>query len=259
MSENSRLLDHFVIDLDNPLPRYQQIKQNIVDLIQASLLQAGDALPSERDLSAIYGVNRMTVRQAITELSTEGLLRRQHGVGTFVVGHHNVPAFVPAVMGFSERFQRAGMTPTSQVIKQAVIPASKAVARALRLEPESPVVFLQRLRLVDDEPLMIESSYLSHAIYPDLLDQDFARHSLYNVLVERYHTRLVETEHTLEPTVLTPEESRWFDLPGGQPAMLVHVWAYTHQRQPVEFCKSIIRGDRCRYYFTSSTQNPAIF
>jgi GntR family transcriptional regulator len=253
VSEVSR---HFTIDLNSPLPRYYQIQQNILDLIDSNVLRAGDALPSERGLSEAFGVSRMTVRQAISKLSTQGVLRRLHGVGTFVTEASAIMPLSPAVTGFSERIRSAGMTPASQVITLEVIPATPVVAERLVIEPNSPVIFLKRLRLVNDEPLMVEKSYLSHQKYSQLLDHDFSRQSLYDVLGKQYQIHILETEETLEPTLLNPEESRYFGLKAGQPAMLVQITAYTDNHQPVEFCKSVIRGDQCRYFFRVNTPSP---
>ncbi len=251
--------DYFRIAPNNPLPIYHQIQENILDLIQSDVLRAGDALPSERELSEAYGVSRMTVRQAIAELTSRGVLRRSHGVGTFVTEMKEMFSLAPAAIGFSDRIRSAGMTPTSRVIALEIVPATASVARHLELEPNAPVIFLRRLRLVNDEPLMVEKSYLSHEKYPELLDHDFSHESLYGVLAQSYATTVVETEQTLEPTILTPQEAEYFGQTGRLPAMLVHIKAYTKSHQPMEFCKSIIRGDRCRYYFTVNTQMPIIF
>ena len=151
------------------------------------------------------------------------------------------------------------MQPTSRVLTLDVIVAPPVIAERLKLEPKVPVIFLKRLRLVNDEPLMLEQSYLSHKAYPRLLDHDFGSQSLYDVLDREYQANIVEAEQTLEPTLLTPDESEYFGLKTGLPAMLVHITAYTDEHQPVEFCKSVIRGDRCRYYFTVNTQSPIIF
>ncbi|MEZ4671736.1 MAG: GntR family transcriptional regulator [Anaerolineae bacterium] len=238
------------------MPRYYQIKQNLIDLIQSNLLRAGDALPSERELGELYNVNRMTVRQAITELTTQGVLRRLHGVGTFVTERTIIAPIVPAIIGFSERTRNAGQKPTSRVLSLELVPGSPFITEKLELDQKAPLILLRRLRLIDDEPLMIESSYLSYTAFPDLMEEDFNQQSLYYLLAARYNTPIIETDHTFEPTLLTPEESGYFDLKGGQPAMLVHMVAYTTNRQPTEFCKSVIRGDRCRYYFTANTQSP---
>jgi GntR family transcriptional regulator len=253
VSKNS---SYYTIDLNSPLPRYYQIQQNILELIEANRLRAGDALPSERELSDMYAVNRMTLRQAVNELCNQGVLRRLHGVGTFVTEKNIGTPFMPAVTGFSERFRSAGRKPASRMIILEVVPASPLVAERLNLAAEVPVISLVRLRLVDDEPLMLEKSFLPYQSYPDLLEEDFSVQSLYGVLAERYGAHILETEQTLEPTLLTPEEAERFNLKSGLPAMLVSVTAYSTDHQPVEFSKSVIRGDRCRYYFSVDTRIP---
>ena len=249
---------YFTIDLNNVLPRYYQIKQNIIYLIENNLLRAGDSLPSERELGGLYKVSRMTVRQAINELASEGVLNRIQGVGTFVTEKDIIAPIVPAVIGFSERIRKAGMKPTSHVIELIQVPGTPVITSRLNLEPGMSLICLKRLRLIDGEPLMLETSYLSHTAFPDLMDVDFAENSLYDLLASQYASPVTETDHTLEPTLLTHDESMHFDLKSGQPAMLVHVVAYTSNHQPVEFCKSVIRGDRCRYYFTANTHSPMI-
>jgi GntR family transcriptional regulator len=250
--------NYFAIDLNSPLPRYYQIQQNITELIEANLLRAGEALPSERELSDIYAVNRMTVRQAVTELCNQGLLRRVHGVGTFITEKNVGMPFRPAVTGFSERFRSDGRKPSSRVIAQEVVPATPLVANHLRVETEIPLISLIRLRLIDDEPMMLEKSFLPYDDFPGLLAEDFSFQSLYSVLAQHYDTHILATEQTLEPTLLTLEEGELFNLKSGLPAMLVSITAYTNGHRPVEFSKSIIRGDRCRYYFTVDTQSPIL-
>lgn len=229
-----------------------------MELIESNVLRAGDSLPSERELSEMYSVNRMTVRQAITGLCNQNTLRRVHGVGTFVTEKKTGEPFFPAVMGFSERFRSAGRKPTSRVITMEVVPASPFVAERLRLETKTPVISLIRLRLIDDEPLMLEKSFLPYETFPDLLEDDFNVQSLYAALAERYNIHIYETEQTLEPTLLTKEEGNLFNLKSGLAAMLVSVTAYAFNRLPVEFSKSVIRGDQCRYYFTVNTHSPII-
>jgi GntR family transcriptional regulator len=249
---------YFTIDLQSQLPRYYQIKHNIISLIDNNFLRAGDALPSERELGELYRVSRMTVRQAINELASEGVLNRLQGVGTFVTEKNIVAPIVPAVIGFSERIRKAGMKPTSRVLALELIPGTPVITERLQLEPKMPLICLKRLRLIDDEPLMIETSYLSYTSFPELMEIDFSVNSLYDLLATRYSSPVVETDHTLEPTLLTHDESTHFDLKSGQPAMLVHVVAYTTSHKPLEFCKSVIRGDRCRYYFKATTHSAMI-
>lgn len=247
----------FQIDPNSPIPRYYQIHRNIVEMIESGMLTEGEALPSERVLSEAYGVHRMTLRQAIDSLARSGFVRVEHGVGTFV-RNPGLAQFMPDSLGFSERIRNAGKHPSSRVLAIDVIPASPTAQQQLRLPPNSQVIALRRLRLANDEPLIIETSYLPHARFSALAVQDLERRSLYDLLKQLYQVRITSTERTLEPTLLRSDEADLFGLPAGFPAMLVHITAFAEDESPVEFSKSVMRGDRCRFYFRAATRESVV-
>ncbi|MFW5748303.1 MAG: GntR family transcriptional regulator [Chloroflexota bacterium] len=238
------------------LPLYQQIQENIIQLIDNNLLNAGEALPSERQLSDVYGVNRMTVRQAIDGLVQKGLVNRKHGAGTFVATGRALQSFTPTVFGFSQRMREAGMNPSSRLLHRAIITPEPIVAHHLNLGLDEPVIILKRLRLVNDEPLMIETSYLSHAMFPGLIDADLETESLYHILEHNYDMVVVEAEHTMEPTMPDAYEAHHLGVEITMPTMLVRVLAFSRDRIPLEMSKAIVRGDRCRYFFRVNTRTP---
>ncbi len=249
---------HFYADPNRPTPLYYQIQENLVELITLELLKPGDMLPSERELCRLYGVSRLTVRQAIEPLVMRGLLKRQHGVGTFVAEQPRTGSFAPTVMGFSQRMREAGAKPSSRLLEKAIVTAPPLVYHRLDLRADAQVVRLRRVRLVDDEPLMVETSYLPLARFPGLLEQDLGSQSLYRVLETAYNTAIAEADQTLEPTVLNEHEAELLGVAAGMPAMLVQIIAYTGDHQPVEFSKSVVRGDRCRFYFRVQTAQPIV-
>ncbi len=244
--------DNFTIDPNSVVPLYHQIKQNLRELIENEILPVGQLLPSERDLGEHYGVNRLTVRQAMTELVSEGMLRRQRGVGTFV----SVPKLTQMmgrVTGFSERIREVGRKPSSQVVSIETVPASAIVARSLNLKPNAPVYKLVRLRYADEEAVMLETVFLSKARFPDFKRIDFSEESLYQVLAERFNCRIVEADETLEPVIMTDYEVEILDAEPGTPGLLAETVAYDQNGVAVEFGKSIVRGDKSRFYFRIKT------
>jgi len=249
-------LKYYRLSDESSLPLYQQIQDNILQLIDNNLLTAGASLPSERQLSDVYGVNRMTVRQAIDGLVQKGLVQRKQGSGTFVVEGRTMQNFTPTVQGFSQRMREAGMNPSSRLLHRAIITPEPIVAHHLNIDPDAPVILLKRLRLVNDEPLMIETSYLSQALFPDLIEADLEQESLYRILEQRYGMVVVEAEHTMEPTLPDAFEAHHLGVALNMPTMLVRVLAFAHDRIPVEMSKSVVRGDRCRYFFRVNTRTP---
>jgi len=250
--------EYFSIDRNSELPIYYQIQQNLVELIDLGLLKAEDSLPSERELSQYYGVTRMTVRQAINTLVQKGLVYKQHGVGTFISEQKPAREFVPTVMGFSSRMREAGLSPSTQLIDRTTLNPTPLIAHRLQISPDMRVIALKRLYMVKNEPLMIETSYLSYDRYPTVMTADLAGQSLYDFLECEYAVSVYAAEQTLEPTLMSSMEASLFNLTKGEPAMLVRVLAFSAERVPIEFSKSVVRGDRCSYYFRFTTQKPII-
>jgi GntR family transcriptional regulator len=243
----------FIIDPASVVPLYHQIKQNLRELIENEVLPVGQSLPSERELAERYGVNRLTVRQALTELVSEGMLRRQRGIGTFVASP-KLTQVMARVMGFSERIQEAGRAPSSRVLSLETVPAPAMVARYLNLEPGAPLYKLVRLRCADEEPVMLETAFLPQARFSELASVDFAKESLYRLLAEQFDCRVVEAEETLEPVIMTAYEVEMLQAEAGTPGLLVETVAYDQHGRAVEFGKSVVRGDKSRFYFRIKTQ-----
>jgi GntR family transcriptional regulator len=238
----------FEIDTQSSIPLHHQIKAAIREAIDNETIQPGDRLPSESEWSKVYGINKLVVRQALAELIQEGLLRRVQDLGVFVAGPKVVQVF-PTVLGFSARMRREGHVTINRVLRQERISAPHAIARHLDIAEGAHMMQLVRLRIVDNEPFMIETSFLPLDRFPDVLGDDFAIRSLYDVISIRYGTTVFKLEQTLEPVLMTEYETRLLESAPGSPAMLMEVIAFASEDDPFEFSKAIVRGDKCKYYF----------
>jgi GntR family transcriptional regulator len=239
-----------VLDPDNAAPLYHQIREGLRSTIEDGLLEPGQMLPPERELSVAYGVNRLTLRQAIGELVYEGLLRREHGVGTFVA-EPKLTLQMDLASGFSELVREAGHTRSSQLISLRVVPARVRVADRLDIKEGAPVWRLQRLRLTDDEPFMIETVYLPEDRFPNLDAADLVRDGLYRTLQEQFDCAPAETEDTLEPVFLDAHERDLLRTDDKNLGLLVEATTRDTQGNVFEFSKAVVRGDRSRYVFRS--------
>jgi GntR family transcriptional regulator len=238
----------FNIDGRSFIPLYHQIKQNLRELIENKNIAGGQLLPSERELANYYGVNRLTLRQAVTDLVREGALKRQRGIGTFVA-EPKLTQSIGWMVGFSDRIREAGGIPSSRVILIEVQPAINSVAYRLKAKSASQVVKLVRLRLADGEPVMLETSYLLKDRFVGIEAMDFSQNSLYKVMAEKYGVVITEVDEALEPVIMTPYELEQLQAQPGTPGMLVEATAYNQQESPIEFSKSIVRGDKARFFF----------
>jgi GntR family transcriptional regulator, N-acetylglucosamine utilization regulator len=207
----------------------------------------GDRLPTERELAKHYGCSLITVRRALGELVREGRIERTQGRGTHVLRPRIERDFAEA-LSFTAEMQRRGLDPETRLIVARPEYAGERVAEALGLEPGSPTLYLERLRLAGGEPILLEQVHLPAERFPGLLASDLERESLYDLLERRYETRIVRAREALEPVLLRAREAALLDQPRRTPALLIEGLASTVDDRPVEFSRTYVRGDRTRYF-----------
>ncbi len=228
------------------VPLYQRIQGEIRERVQRGELVPGDQLETELELMARHDVSRATVRQALAGLIGDGLLEIRRGLGTYVrpaAMEHRLGGFY----SFSREIERHGRVARTRVRSLRLEPADERVAAALAIEPATPVVALGRIRLADDDPIVVETSYLPAALFPGLELVDFTTRRLYDTLTLTYGVRPVRARETFEPVLLTAAEADLLDARHHQPALRVHRIAYDSADTPIEFCRSTLRADRYRY------------
>src|SRR3990172_5248384 len=171
----------FKIDPHSKLPLYDQIERNLRDLIINGKWNPGEVMPSEWELVELYGVSRLTVRRALDELVRQNWLDRKQGVGTFVP--QPVTASISASkLSFTEQMRSIGRKPSSQLVNQRETPATAKIARLLRIEEGQSIIEITRVRLADDEPILLETSCLSMNSFPSLVSYSWSENeSLYHI------------------------------------------------------------------------------
>lgn len=230
-----------------PVPLHHQVYLHLKAALDRGEWTPGDRLPPERELAVQYGCSLITVRRALTELAREGRLERTRGRGTFVL-RRRIERDLAGTMSFTEEMQTRGLDPQTKLIGARPESAGEAVAHALHLEPGSPTLYLERLRLADGEPLLLEQVHLPAERFPGLLASDLEHGSLYELLTERYGTPVVRAREALEPVLLRAREARLLGRPVRSPALLIEGIAFSADGHPVEFARTYVRGDRTRYY-----------
>jgi len=228
-------------------PLYQLVVDSILEGIQSGELQPNDRIPSESELCKIHSVGRNTVRHAISELVSKGVLRTVQGLGTFIA-EPRYDKTTEYLFGFSHEMGLHGKQVTSQVLEAKLIEADAFLARRLQSQLGAEVVFLNRLRLMDGEPTAIERAYLPHALCPGILEHDFAEHSLYEVLSSVYQKRPDHAEQEIEAGLATPEVARLLGLTPPAVVLVFHRETRLASGQVIEYVDSELRADRFRFY-----------
>jgi GntR family transcriptional regulator len=181
------------VDPADVTPLYYQLKEQIRAAVQR--LEPDTLIPSEKELMAATGVGRATVRKAIADLVQEGILSTQQGRGTFTA-RPRIEATLGRPAGFTETIERLGRRPSTRVLAAERIVAPADMATALGLAPGDGIYVIERLRLVDDEPLMVEKSHMPEQLLPALLDNDLTG-SIYTLLADRYGRRPISGTETI--------------------------------------------------------------
>ena len=228
-------------------PLYQVVAEDILQQINEGKLNANERLPSESELCQIHSVGRNTVRRAISELAKDGVLNTIPGVGTFVSGDR-FDKTAKYLFGFTHEMQLHGKEISSRVIQAKIISADPFLARRLQIQLGAEVVFLYRVRLMDGVPTAIERSYLPLDLCPGILEYDFTKASLYEILSRVYDKSPDHAEQVIEANLATDEVARLLELEQPAVVLVFHRETRLSSGQVVEYVDSELRGDRFRFY-----------
>lgn len=224
---------------DGPVPKHVQLRE-ILEHLATRELGPDAPIPSERELAEEYGVSRMTVREAIGQLVTEGRLYRVRGKGTFVA-----PPRVDSMLeltSFTEDMRRRGHEPATIVLRTLEDIPPAPVRRALGLTATESAYRIERLRIADDIPMALEDGWYVARPAPGLLNRDLTG-SLYSLLARDYGLVIDAATQTLRSQVAEAQTARVLGVPVGAP-LLVLERTSTAGGVPVERITSWYRGDR---------------
>ena len=241
-------------------PMYHQLKRRIIDDIACQGLKAGDILPGEHRLCEQFKVSRTVVRQALAQLEYQGVIERVKGKGTFVARQKVPESLVHTLTGLYEEVAARGGHVRSEVRRQEIIAADDDVADSLGVPPQSPVVVIERLRFVDEEPWSWTTTYLPHDIGSLVVHEDLRDQSLY-ALLATHGMRAVRGVRSAEAASADRAQAALLKVGIGKALLVLRSISYDENEQPMEYFIAYHRGDRSRFEFqlsaSSATQSTA--
>ena len=229
-------------DRSRPEPLWHQAETALRHLIEAGEWTAGSQIPNEDRLCEMLGISRITVRHALRNLEQAGLLRREHGRGTFVRSA-TVVAGVRGLTSFTDEMKTLALSPGTKLLDVSRLAASEVMADALAVAVGEPLVRLRRLRLGNGIPIGIQSSHLPQARVPRLFDEAATIQSLYAWLNANYGIKAIKAEEVYRVGRVAEEDAEMIQLSTGTPAFEVERIAYDG-RGPFEYTLSTMRADR---------------
>lgn len=241
-----------MVDKFSPVPLYTQVEQYLQDFIEQNDLLPGDLVPSENEISSTLSVSRMTIRQAVNNLVLKGVLFRQRGKGTFVNDRNPDRIEIPLdqLRGISQRLSNVKGKPCNTIIRFETCQADAEIAKLLRVKEEDELYYMERLRCIDNDPVVFELSYMPCDLIPDI-DETILLESKYQHLIS-----LGLTPYAADREYLAEIPSEYIasllKLQRNEPVLKAKSVAYLKNRQPFEY--SEISYNQKRYRFTVTAE-----
>jgi GntR family transcriptional regulator len=226
-------------------PLYHDVMTVLERAIRDGTWRVGEQIPTEPELEKQLGASRGTIRMAVSELVRKGLLSRQPGRGTFVLGNR---------FESLERFFRY-----EHVTKDETIPLEGRVlaqgpttharaARVLGLEADEKLIRVRRLRSYQGEPLLLSESFFSMETWKLIGTGDFKTTALYDMFKDRFGLYVVDADEYLTADLPTAKEAALLGIARAQPVVRMERTAHTFESRPIEFRLTVGRADRFRYH-----------
>lgn len=234
------------LDRNLPVPLYHQLKQVLLTSIKNKEFGPETLLPTEVALMEQYEISRITVRRAMAELEQDGHIYRRPGRGTFV-SEPKISRGLTTLTSFAEDIKEKGLTPSSKLLDFRQEPASLHVARKLDVKVGTPICFIQRLRLDDQQPIAINLSYLRLPSQITIIDQELEEIGSLWALLESKGIVLADANRTIEAILADQTYAELLQVQIGAPLLLIDGVVYDESRVPVEYHQVINRGDRYQY------------
>ena len=236
--------------MKTPIPKYFLVK-SIIDARLEREFARGSRLPSEIELCRAFKVSRITIQQALSLIEKEGTIRREQGRGTFYLGPRvKRTETKPSELLESVIKHREGAY--TRVVNKRVIAATPRIAERLRLAPESLVVAIDRVGIVDHEPIIFIMAYLPHELGVKVLADESAltRSTLGSLLQDKYAIQIDSVLQTIGATLADPAFADHLGVEIGAPVLEGERTYFDTQGRPIIFSDAFYRADRHRFVVT---------
>ncbi|SFV01448.1 GntR family transcriptional regulator [Pseudoduganella namucuonensis] len=247
----------------SPVPLHTQLRERLRERILDGSYAPHAQLPAESELGAIFGVSRITVRQALGDLQKEGLIFKVPGKGTFVA---KPKAFqeLTQLEGLAEAMSRMGYEIYNQVVSHKTVPASAKVAQKLGLAKDQPVCEIKRVRHLNREPLSLEITYVRAELGERLAGEDLAGRDIFAILENDYGITLGHADLRIEAVLSDAALAHALRVDEG--SAILRMERLTHsagadgtphsQQVPLDFEYLYFRGDAFQYRLQVARRHP---
>lgn len=228
------------------VPLYVQIKKILKDKILSKEYAPGDSIPSEAQLQAMYHVSRITARQAIAQLESEGLVERARGKGTRVIFQKKIEENLKGIKSFTNEMLERGIQPGTRYAHIDLVKADKHVAQIFECPLGADVYRLDRIRTGDDVPIVYFISYFSRDRNLPLDDSRY-QGSMYALLEDLKINKPVRTKENFKAVVAKKDLAEKLEIEKGAPILVRERVSYDEAGNVLEYTISYYPGERYSY------------
>jgi GntR family transcriptional regulator len=228
------------------IPLYTQIKEALRAKILDGSYQAHQRLPSESEMINAFGVSRITVRQAVSDLQKEGLLFKIHGKGTFVATP-KVSQELAHLQGFGEAMNRLGHETSSRVLRLGPVKGDATICGKLGMPEGAIVTGICRVRYLNREPVSVDYSYLAPDIGSRLSKSSLGERDMFSLLENELGRRLHSADVEIDATSATEEVAASLKIKPGSPVLRIERLTYAQQEKPLVFEYLLYRAENFKY------------
>ena len=242
------MFENCSLDKSTPIPLYYSLKNIIKNEIDNGNYPPGSMIPTENEISNIFKISRTTVRQAILELVQEGKLYRIRSKGTFIAKPKIIQGISNTYLNGREQTLLTNRIPSTIVLEFKVVTMPDFMLEICSGDSDSKAIFLYRKRLADNEPIMRNISYMSYDKCSFVLNEDFSKKTIHEVLNSNANTQINRIERIIESVPAGPEDEKVLDMEIGSPVQKIITMRYNSKDELLEYSFSYYRGDQHKIY-----------
>lgn len=241
----------------SPVPLHAQIRENLRERILDGSYPPHARLPAESELGSIFGVSRITVRQALGDLQREGIIFRIPGKGTFV-SRAKAYQELTQLEGFAEAMARAGHVIRNVVVGHRRVEATAQVAARMQLDAGATVTEIKRVRHLNNEPVSLETTYLPEDIGDRLRDENLAQRDIFRILEDDYGILLGHADIRIDAVVADATLAYTLKVDEGAALLRLERLTHTADGRPLDFEYLYFRGDAFQYRLRLARHSSAV-
>lgn len=239
-----------MVDKKSKIPYYIQVKNDLMEKINDGVYKTGEKIPTEAELSNLYQVSRVTIREAIKELGNENRIEVFKGKGMYVKPYTLAPILgVEKIASFSYLLLNKGLNFSIKILELKKINADQRISKKLGIINNSKIVFLKRIRYIEDDPAVYTRAYLKYEICSELLNIDLNKNSLFYSMENTLGIKIKKLKRVIEPSLSNNYQSKILNIKERSPIISMQSLLITKNNLVFCYIEDYFKKDFARFEF----------